>query len=200
MQPLLSLSNGIDAVTRKLGQFADYMVLICALISAGNALVRYFFSYSSNGWLEIQWYLFAAIVLLGASYTLRKNEHVRVDLIYGWVTDRTRLWIDTFGIIIFLLPVSLYFTISCWPQFYMAFSSCFAGTQSSGIGHISNAIWSSTCETSPNASGLIRWPVKLLLVLGFGFLFLQGISELIKRIAGLAGVVKLDLKYEKPLQ
>lgn len=179
MQALLSLSGVIDAVSKKLGQVADYLVLFCALISAGNAIVRYFFSYSSNGWLEIQWYMFAGMVLLGASYTLKMNEHVRVDLIYGSVSDRTRLWIDVIGIIFFLLPVCLYFTVSCWPFFV-----------SSYVGG----------EMSPNASGLIRWPVKLLLVIGFGFLFLQGISELIKRIAGLMGVVKIDTTYEKPLQ
>jgi TRAP-type mannitol/chloroaromatic compound transport system permease small subunit len=179
MQALLSLSGAIDVVSKKLGQVADYLVLFCALISAGNAIVRYFFSYSSNGWLEIQWYMFAGMVLLGASYTLKMNEHVRVDLVYGSVSDRARLWIDIIGIIFFLLPVCLYFTFACWPFFY-----------SSYVGG----------EMSPNASGLIRWPVKLLLVIGFGFLFLQGISELIKRIAALIGVVKIDTHYEKPLQ
>jgi TRAP-type mannitol/chloroaromatic compound transport system permease small subunit len=179
MQALLSLSSVIDAISKKLGQVADYLVLFCALISAGNAIIRYIFSYSSNGWLEIQWYMFAGMVLLGASYTLKMNEHVRVDLVYGAVSDRTRLWIDIIGIIFFLLPVCLYFTFACWPFFV---SSYISG------------------EMSPNASGLIRWPVKLLLVIGFGFLFVQGISELIKRIAALIGVVKIDTHYEKPLQ
>lgn len=179
MQALLTLSGVIDAISKKLGQVSDYLVLLCALISAGNAIVRYFFSYSSNGWLEIQWYMFAGMVLLGASYTLKMNEHVRVDLVYGWVSDRTRLWIDIIGIIFFLLPVTLYFTFASWPFFYRSY-----------LGG----------EMSPNASGLIRWPVKLLLVVGFGFLFLQGISELIKRIAALLGVTKLDTHYEKPLQ
>jgi TRAP-type mannitol/chloroaromatic compound transport system permease small subunit len=179
MQALLSFSQGVDAISRKFGQFADYMVLLCALISAGNAIVRYLFSMSSNGWLEIQWYMFGAIVLLGASHTLRMNEHVRVDLFYGSVSDRTRLWIDTLGIIFFLLPLCVYFTSLCWPFFY---SSWREG------------------EQSLNAGGLIRWPVKLLLVAGFALLTLQGLSELIKRIAGLAGVVKIDTRYEKPLQ
>ena len=179
MQALLSLSGAIDAISKKLGQIADYLVLLCALISAGNAMIRYLFSYSSNGWLEIQWYMFAGMVLLGASYTLKMNEHVRVDLVYGAVSDKARLWIDIIGIIFFLLPVCLYFTFACWPFFV-----------SSYVGG----------EMSPNASGLIRWPVKLLLVIGFGFLFLQGISELIKRIAALVGTVKIDTHYEKPLQ
>lgn len=179
MQALLSLSAGIDALSKKFGQLADYMVLFCALISAGNAIVRYLFSMSSNGWLEIQWYMFAVIVLLGASYTLKMNEHVRVDLFYGSVSDRARLWIDVFGIVFFLLPVCIYFTWLCWPFF--------AESWRSG-------------EQSLNAGGLIRWPVKLLLVLGFALLTLQGISELIKRIAALAGVTKIDTTYEKPLQ
>jgi len=179
MQALLSLSNGIDWISRKFGQVADYLVLICALISAGNAIVRYLFSMSSNGWLEIQWYMFGAIVLLGASHTLRMNEHVRVDLFYGSVSDRMRLWIDVIGIILFLLPTTIFFTWLCWPFFY---SSWLEG------------------EQSLNAGGLTRWPVKLVLVLGFALLTLQGISELIKRIAALAGIVKIDTTYEKPLQ
>lgn len=180
MQALLSLSGVIDAVSKKLGQIADYLVLICSVVCAGNAVVSYFLpSLTSNAWLEIQWYMFGGIVLLGASYTLRMNEHVRVDLVYGSVSDRARLWIDIIGIIFFLLPVCLYFTIACWPFFYASY-----------VGG----------EMSPNASGLIRWPVKLLLVIGFGFLFLQGISELIKRIAAVVGVVKIDTHYEKPLQ
>ena len=179
MQALLSLSAGIDAISRKFGQLADYMVLFCALISAGNAIVRYLFSMSSNGWLEIQWYMFAVIVLLGASYTLRMNEHVRVDILYGAVSERARLWIDVFGIVFFLLPICIYFAWLCWPFFYESWKSG---------------------EQSLNAGGLTRWPVKLLLVLGFGLLTLQGISELIKRIAALAGVTRIDTTYEKPLQ
>jgi TRAP-type mannitol/chloroaromatic compound transport system permease small subunit len=179
VQALLSLSNGIDAISKKFGQLCDYLVLFCALISAGNAMVRYLFSMSSNGWLEIQWYMFGAIVLLGASHTLRMNEHVRVDLIYGSVSDRTRLWIDTFGIVLFLLPLSVYFAWLSWPFFYSSWKEG---------------------EQSLNAGGLIRWPVKFLLVLGFSLLTLQGISELIKRVAALAGIVKIDTTYEKPLQ
>jgi TRAP-type mannitol/chloroaromatic compound transport system permease small subunit len=179
MQALLSLSTGIDWISKKFGQVCDYLVLLCALVSAGNAIVRYLFSMSSNGWLEIQWYMFGAIVLLGASHTLRMNEHVRVDIFYGSVSDRMRLWIDVIGIIVFLLPICIFFTYLCWPFFY---SSWLEG------------------EQSLNAGGLTRWPVKLLPVLGFALLTLQGISELIKRIAALAGIVKIDTTYEKPLQ
>jgi TRAP-type mannitol/chloroaromatic compound transport system permease small subunit len=202
MQALLSLSAGIDALSKKFGQLADYMVLICALISAGNAIVRYLFSMSSNGWLEIQWYMFAIIVLMGASYTLKMNEHVRVDIFYGSISDRARLWVDVFGIVVFLLPITIYFTWLCWPFFHSSYASCFtAGWPSvSEPGKYVSTLFGGTCEQSSNAGGLIRWPVKMLLVAGFGMLTLQGISELIKRVAALAGVVKIDTTYEKPLQ
>lgn len=179
MQALLALSNGIDWVSRKFGQLADYMVLLCCLISAGNAIVRYLFNYSSNGWLEIQWYMFGIVVMLGASWTLKMNEHVRVDIFYGSLGDRTRLWVDLFGLVVFLLPVTAFLAWACWPFFYESYK----------IG-----------EMSQNASGLIRWPVKLLLVLGFSMLFLQGLSELIKRIGALTGDIVIETKYEKPLQ
>jgi TRAP-type mannitol/chloroaromatic compound transport system permease small subunit len=155
------------------------MVLFCCLISAANALIRYTFNYSSNGWLEIQWYLFAFVVVLGAAHTLRMNEHVRVDLIYGSVSDRARLWIDTIGLIVFLLPACIFLTWLCWPFFWLSY-----------VQH----------EVSSNAGGLIRWPVKLILVAGFGLLTLQGLSELIKRIAALTGHLVVETKYEKPLQ
>jgi TRAP-type mannitol/chloroaromatic compound transport system permease small subunit len=179
MQALLSISSGIDAVSKFIGKIAEYLVLLCALISAGNATTRYLFNASSNGWLEIQWYLFGFVVLLGASYTLRNNGHVRVDLIYGNVSERARLWIDLIGLIVFLLPATAFITWACWPFFYQSFQNG---------------------EMSLNAGGLIRWPAKALLVAGFGLLFVQGISELIKRVAALLGYVRIDTSYEKPLQ
>ena len=179
MQALLAVSRAIDALSGAVGRLTEYLVLICCLISAGVALVRYLFSYSSNGWLEIQWYMFAAIVLLGASHTLRMNEHVRVDLVYGNVSDRSRLWIDTVGLILFLIPPSLFLMWLSWPFFLLSFQQG---------------------EISQNASGLIRWPVKLIIVAGFALLALQGISELIKRIASLLGYIVINTKYEKPLQ
>jgi TRAP-type mannitol/chloroaromatic compound transport system permease small subunit len=179
MGGLLAISRGIDTFTKGIGKLAEYAVLICALISAGNATIRYLFSISSNGWLEIQWYLFAFVVLLGASYTLRNNGHVRVDLIYGNVGERGRLWIDLFGLLIFLLPFTAFIAWECWPFFYQSYLEG---------------------EISQNAGGLIRWPVKLVLVAGFALLFVQGLSELIKRIAALAGAVHVDTTYEKPMQ
>jgi TRAP-type mannitol/chloroaromatic compound transport system permease small subunit len=177
--PLLVVSRGIDRVSRTAGLVAEWLVLAACLISAGNATVRYLFSYSSNGLLEIQWYLFGALVFLGASYTLRENGHVRVDLVYSWVSERTRLLIDVVGFAVFLIPVCLYMTYLCTPFFVRSFQ----------IGEMSN-----------NAGGLILWPIKLMLPLGFAMLTLQGLSELIKRIAALHGEVALDTRYEQPLQ
>ncbi|MBD9387040.1 TRAP transporter small permease subunit [Rhizobium sp. CG4] len=179
MTALLKLSTVIDAISEFLGKVSGYLVLICCLVSAINALVRYIFNYSSNGWLEIQWYMFGFIVLIGASYTLRMNEHVRVDIIYGSISSRARIWVDIIGITLFLLPACFYLMWLSWPMFALSFHQG---------------------EMSSNAGGLIRWPVKLIIVAGFALLFLQGLSELIKRFGALAGLVALDTKYEKPLQ
>ena len=158
---------------------ANWLVLFACLISAGNAMSRYLFSVSSNGWLEIQWYMFAGMVLLGAPYTLKMNEHVRVDLLYGMVSERTRIWIDILGGFLFLLPICVILTYFTWPWFLES--------------------WHQN-EGSSNAGGLIRWPVKLMLPVGFGLMVLQGISEIIKRIAALEHLIDIEFKYEKPLQ
>ena len=179
MQALLAISRGIDWINARLGVAAAWLVLIACLISAGNAGSRYLFSISSNAWLEIQWYLFSGIFLLGAAYTLKVNEHVRVDLIYAHVSARTRLWIDIFGIICFLLPATIILTDMTWPFFWDSW--------------VRN-------EDSNNAGGLLRWPVKLLLPVGFVFLTAQGISELIKRFAALFGMIELETRYDRPLQ
>jgi TRAP-type mannitol/chloroaromatic compound transport system permease small subunit len=176
---LLKLSRWIDRLNEEFGAVANWLVLLACLISAGNAASRYLFSASSNAWLEIQWYMFAGMVLLGAPYTLKMNEHVRVDLIYGMVSERTRIWIDIIGGFLFLLPICVILTYFTWPWF----------VESWQIGEISS-----------NAGGLIRWPVKLMLPIGFGLMALQGVSEIIKRIAALEHVIEADFKYEKPLQ
>lgn len=121
MSVLLTASRLIDSISQFMGKLSEYMVLFCCLISAGNAIVRYAFNYSSNGWLEIQWYLFAFVVMLGASHALRNNEHVRVDLIYGSVSDRAKIWIDIVGLILFLLPACVYLTWLCWPFFTLSY-------------------------------------------------------------------------------
>jgi TRAP-type mannitol/chloroaromatic compound transport system permease small subunit len=179
MKLLLALSRAIDALNERLSWVADWLVFLSCLISAGNAFSRYAFSISSNAWLEIQWYMFGAVVMLGASYTLRRNEHVRVDIVYSNLSTRRQIGIDIFGGVLFLLPATLILTYLSWPVFY---NSWVEG------------------EISGNAGGLIRWPIKIFLPLGFALLSLQGISELIKRIAMLTGHMKADLHYDRPLQ
>jgi TRAP-type mannitol/chloroaromatic compound transport system permease small subunit len=154
-------------------------VLLACLISAGNATSRYLLDASSNAWLEVQWYMFAGIVLLGGPYTLQRNGHVRVDLVYSSVSERTRIWIDILGGLVFLLPICIILVYFTWPWFLDSWR---------------------LHEGSQNAGGLLRWPVKLLLPLGFALMALQGISEIIKRIAALRGVQRTEFVYEKPLQ
>jgi TRAP-type mannitol/chloroaromatic compound transport system permease small subunit len=179
MKALLAVSRAVDRLSAGAGRIADWLVLFACLISAGNAGMRYVFSYSSNGFLEIQWYLFGALVFLGASHTLRMNEHVRVDLVYSSVSDRARLWIDALGFVLFFLPVTIYLT---WLAVPFARQSVISQ------------------EYSSNAGGLILWPIKLMVPIGFALLTLQGLSELIKRIAALHGDMTLDTHYEKPFQ
>ena len=179
MRALLAFSRVVDAVNEKLSWIADWLVFLSCLISAGNAFSRYAFSLSSNAWLEIQWYMFGAVVMLGASYTLKKNEHVRVDIVYSSISTRKQIAVDIFGGILFMLPATLILAYLSWPVFYNSW--------------VEN-------EYSGNAGGLIRWPIKIFLPIGFAFLSLQGVSELIKRIAMLTGHMKADLHYERPLQ
>ncbi len=179
MNKLLALARQIDALSRAAALVAIWLVLICALVSAGNALSRYTLDLSSNAWLEMQWYMFGATVLLGAPHLLNKNGHIRVDLFYAKLNDRQRAWLDLGGLIFFLLPFSYFMVLYSWPWFVEA--------------------WQIN-EISANAGGLVRWPVKLLLPLGFGLLILQGLSEIIKRVAALRGDIALDTHYERPLQ
>ena len=179
MRGLLKFSSAIDWVNEQFGVVANWLVLLACVISAGNAASRYLFSESSNGWLEVQWYLFACMVRLGGPYTLKMNEHVRVDLVYGMVSEKTRIWIDIVCGVLFLLPICVILIYFTWPWF----------VESWRLG-----------EESSNAGGLIRWPVKLVLPVGFALMVLQGVSELIKRVAALEHVIEADFKYEKPLQ
>jgi TRAP-type mannitol/chloroaromatic compound transport system permease small subunit len=168
MSFLLSLSRFIDALNEKIGLTVSWALLAAVLICSGNALVRYTFNTSSNSWLEIQWYLFAAVFLLGTSYTLKRNEHVRIDVIAGHLSKRTQVWIDAFGFLFFLLPIVsiiLYFAI---PYALTSYQNQ---------------------EMSSNAGGLIVWPAKALIPIGFGMLWLQGLSEFIKRVGFLLGKV-----------
>jgi TRAP-type mannitol/chloroaromatic compound transport system permease small subunit len=179
VEPLLKLSRAIDFINDRFGEVANWLVLLACLISAGNAMSRYAFSLSSNAWLEVQWYMFAGMVMLGAPHTLRLNEHVRVDLLFSSVSERTRIWVDILGIIFFLFPICIILIYFTWPWFVESW-------------HIQ--------EMSSNAGGLIRWPVKLVLPVGFALMALQGVSELIKRIEALIHHHRLQFEYEKPLQ
>jgi len=176
---LLKVSKAIDWLNDKLGWIANWLVLAACLISAGNAMSRYAFDLSSNAWLEIQWYLFAAIVMLGASYTLRMNEHVRVDILYTHLSERGKEWLDLIGTAVFLVPSMLVISWYSIPFFMQSWN---------------------VQEISGNAGGLIRWPVKILVPLGFALVALQGVSEIIKRAAALRGYVRFETHYERPVQ
>jgi TRAP-type mannitol/chloroaromatic compound transport system permease small subunit len=163
---LLALSRAIDALTERVGRLVYWLILVVVLISAANATVRKLFNYSSNAYLEIQWYLFSVIFLFGAGYTFLRNEHVRIDIVTGRMSSRVHNWIDVIGIVFFLLPMSLIIMWLSWPLFVDSF-----------VRH----------EVSTNAGGLIIWPARLMVPVGFALLIVQAISELIKRIAFLAG-------------
>lgn len=179
MRSLLALAHAIDRLNNGFGILAAWMVLVATLVSAVNASVRYAVDVSSNAWLELQWYLFAGVVMLGAPVVLRVNEHVRVDVIYGRLAPRTRAWVDLLGLIFFLMPGAVLVGQMAWPWFVDAFVND---------------------EMSGNAGGLARWPAKLALPLGFALLALQGVSEIIKRVGYLAGRYEMNVQYEKPLQ
>lgn len=167
MNALLAVSRGIDWVNDKVGRLTLWLVLASVAISGLNAIVRKAFDYSSNAWLEIQWYLFAGVFLLGAGYTLLHNEHVRIDVLSGRLSPRGRNWVDVIGIVFFLFPFVFEVVRLSLPV-------------------VINAIASG--EMSGNAGGLIRWPVYILIPIGFSLLGLQGLSELIKRVAFLLGI------------
>ena len=179
MNALLQLSKLIDALNDRFAEIAKWAVLASCAISAGNALMRYLANYSSNSWLEIQWYLFGACVMLGAAQVLRLNEHVRVDVVYGQYSGRAQALVDLAGLLLFLMPVMVLMIYFSWPLFMQMYTSG---------------------EMSGNSGGLIRWPAMLLLPLGFSLVLLQGVSEAIKRVAWLGHRYDGDFLYERPLQ
>jgi TRAP-type mannitol/chloroaromatic compound transport system permease small subunit len=166
MQGLLGLARLIDALNDRIGRTVYWLVLAAVLLSAGNAIVRKVFSVSSNAYLEAQWYLFSAVFLLCAGYTLLRNEHVRIDIITGRLSPKAQAWIDIFGTVLFLMPVALLIMWLSWPYFMRGYTE-----------H----------EISGSAGGLVLWPARLLLPVGFALLVLQGLSELVKRIAFVTG-------------
>lgn len=175
MSFFISLSRLIDAINEKIGHGISWALLAAVIICSGNAMIRYTLNQSSNSWLEIQWYLFAAIFLLAAPYTLRRNEHVRIDVVASRFSKRTQVWIDLLGFAFFLLPMTLIVLYYAVPFAWLSIQSQ---------------------ELSSNAGGLIVWPAKLLIPVGFLLLTLQGISELIKRIGYLMGRVEAR-EFEK---
>jgi len=177
MRFLLALAHLIDGLNERVGRFSHWLILACVLISAGNAVARYGFSLSSNAFLEIQWYLYSIVFLGAAGYTLKHNAHVRIDLLSGRLSGRARAWIDIFGALFMLLPV-------CAIIFWYGGSAFF---ESYRIG-----------ELSPDAGGLARWPIKLVLPLAFLLLMLQGIAETIKRMAFLRGLAGHAAQPEAP--
>lgn len=173
MSALLAVARLIDRLNTTIGRAAGWLILGAVVVSAGNALSRKFLSIGSNAWLELQWYLYAGVFMLGAGYTLLKDAHVRIDIVSAQLRKRSRDWIDVFGHVFFLMPLCLILLYDGIPFFLRSFSSG---------------------EHSSNAGGLLLWPVKLLVPLGFGLLLLQAVSELIKRIAILRG--QLDDKAD----
>lgn len=201
MQAALAVTRVIDELNRRIGIVAIYMVLVASVLSAFNAMFRYLtsellwlernigggffgglvriYGNNSNTLSEAQWYMLAGMVMLGGAWTLKLNEHVRVDLFYGWVSERTRTWIDLLGGIFFLMPMCLIMLWFTWPWFWQSWI---------------------TNEGSLNAGGLVRWPVKLIIFVGFALVGLQGISEIIKCVLALSRGYIREFAYEKPLQ
>ena len=169
MQVLLALSRLIDRINETIGKSVAWLILIAIFVSAVNASVRKLFNTSSNAWLELQWYLYGAAFMLAAAYTLKQNEHIRIDIVYGRWSRRTQHWIDLFGHVFFLMPFVLLMTWFFTPYVLQSFRSQ---------------------EVSTNAGGLIIWPAKALLLIGFAQLSLQGFSEIIKKIAVMRGLIE----------
>jgi TRAP-type mannitol/chloroaromatic compound transport system permease small subunit len=179
MKSLLALAALIDRLNDRFAGIAKWAVLAACLISAANAVVRYTLDYSSNAFLEIQWYLFAACVMLGAAHVLRVNEHVRVDVLYGQYPTRMKVCVDLFGLAFFLLPAMTAILVLAMPLFLRMVASG---------------------EVSSNAGGLIRWPAMLTIPLGMSLLILQALAEIIKRVGWLMHVHEMDTHYDRPLQ
>lgn len=169
MAGLLSLSRAIDSINEFIGKWVGWLILVSILISATNAVIRKVFNVSSNAWLEAQWYLYGAAFLLAAAYTLKQNEHIRIDVVYGIWSRRTQHWIDLLGHLLFLMPFVVLMIFYFVPYFLLSFR---------------------TGEVSTNAGGLIIWPAKLMLLIGFILLGIQGISEIIKKIAIMRGIIE----------
>lgn len=179
MRRLLAFTDVVDALTERLGQALKWLILTSSVISAFNALMRYTIHYSSNAWLEIQWYMFGAAFLLGAGYALKYDEHVRVDIFFSKMTPKQQAWLDVFGGILFLMPTAI---IIAWMSIPMVVNSF------------------KIMEHSSDPGGLLRWPIKICIPLGFLFLGIQGVADIIKKYAIATGVRAPGKLYERPVQ
>jgi TRAP-type mannitol/chloroaromatic compound transport system permease small subunit len=180
MGGLLALSRLIDRMNEVIGKGVSWLILLAVVISAVNATIRKIFNVSSNSWLELQWYLYGAAFLLAAAYTLKQNEHIRIDILYGALSRRKQHWIDLFGHLFFLMPMVCLMLYLLVP--YVGKSMCLSAFLPAGV--------VCTPEVSQNAGGLVIWPAKMLLLIGFVLLFLQGVSEIIKKIAVMRGLIE----------
>jgi TRAP-type mannitol/chloroaromatic compound transport system permease small subunit len=179
MRHLLKLADAIDWLDEQVGQALKWLVLFASLISAGNALMRYTIHYSSNAWLEIQWYLFGDMFLLAAGYALKHGEHVRVDVFFSQMSTRTQAWVDVVGTILFLMPMAVIIAWLAIPSVVNSFR---------------------IQEHSSDAGGLLRWPIKIMIPLGFALLAVQGVAEIIKKTAIARGIREPGKTYERPVQ
>jgi len=179
MRHLLRFADAVDRFDEQVGQALKWLVLFASVISAGNALMRYTIHYSSNAFLEIQWYLFGAMFLLAAGYALKHGEHVRVDVFFSKMSPKTQAWVDVFGTILFLMPMAV---IIAWLSIPMVVNSY------------------KIHEYSSDAGGLLRWPIKIMIPLGFALLALQGLAEIIKKTAIARGIREPGKAYERPVQ
>lgn len=177
MRILMRLAALIDALNERVGKTVYWLVLVAVLVSAGNAIIRKLFNMSSNAFLELQWYLFSAVFLFSAGFTLLRNEHVRIDVVAGRLSPKAQAWIDIFGTVFFLLPMALLFVWLSWPIFIRTYTHG---------------------EISTNAGGLLIWPARLMVPIGFALLALQGLSELVKRIAFVTGKGPDPIKRHDP--
>ena len=179
MRRLLDFSDAVDWLSEQIGQALKWLVLASSLISAGTALVRYGLHTGSNAWLEIQWYMFGAMFLLGAGYALKHDEHVRVDIFFSKMSPRNQAWVDVFGGILFLMPAAVIIT---WLSWHMVVNSILIN------------------EMSSDPGGLLRWPIKICIPIGFALLALQGIADIIKKVAIARGIRAPGKAYERPVQ
>ena len=185
MKPLLAVATAIDRVNGAIGRWVSWLILVAVLVSATNAIIRKTLNASSNAWLELQWYLFGAAFLLAAAHTLKENEHIRIDIVYGALPRRAQHWIDLLGHLLFLMPFSILMLWLLVP--YVGRSMCLPYFIPEGRFCLR--------EMSTNAGGLVIWPAKALLLGGFLLLTIQGVSEIIKKVAIMTGALPDDSPF-----